>query len=74
MTPSELQTYLHQHIPLSQAMQVTVVEASLQQVVLTAPLAPNIIESASLNLKYPFGLSLSKPCAALRQAQRERFK
>ena len=33
-----------------------------------------IIESASLNLKYPFGLSLSKPCAALRQAQRERFK
>ena len=42
MTPSELQTYLHQHIPLSQAMQVTVVEASLQQVVLTVPLAPNI--------------------------------
>jgi len=42
VTPSELQTYLHQHIPLSQAMQVTVVEASLQQVVLTAPLAPNI--------------------------------
>ena len=33
-----------------------------------------LIESASLNLKYPFGLSLSKPCAALRQAQRERFK
>ena len=32
------------------------------------------IESVSLNLKYPFGLSLSKPCAALRQAQRERFK
>jgi len=42
VTPSELQTYLHQHIPLSQAMQFTVVEASLQQVVLTAPLAPNI--------------------------------
>lgn len=42
MTPSELQTYLHQHIPLSQAMQVTVMEASPQQVVLTAPLAPNI--------------------------------
>ena len=32
------------------------------------------IESASLNSKYPFGLSLSKPRAALRQAQRERFK
>lgn len=36
--------------------------------------ASMVIESASLNLKYPFGLSLSKPCAALRQAQRERFK
>ena len=33
-----------------------------------------LIQSASLNLKYPFGLSLSKPCAALRQAQRERSK
>ena len=32
------------------------------------------IESASLNSKYPFGLSLSKPRAALRQAQRERLK
>ena len=32
------------------------------------------IEPASLNLKCPFGLSLSKPRAALRQAQRERFK
>ncbi len=42
VTPSELQTYLHQHIPLYQAMQVTVVEASLQQVVLSAPLAPTI--------------------------------
>lgn len=42
MTPSELQAYLHQHIPLSQAMAVTVVEASAQQVVLSAPLAPNI--------------------------------
>ena len=33
-----------------------------------------LIEPASLNLKCPFGLSLSKPRAALRQAQRERFK
>ncbi len=33
-----------------------------------------LIQSASLNLKYPSGLSLSKPCAALRQAQRERSK
>ena len=42
MTPQALQTYLHQHIPLSQAMDVTVVEASPHQVVLSAPLAPNI--------------------------------
>ncbi len=33
-----------------------------------------IIEPTSLNLKCPFGLSLSTPRAALRQAQRERFK
>ena len=42
MTPQALQTYLHQHIPPSQAMDVTVVEASPHQVVLSAPLAPNI--------------------------------
>jgi len=42
LTPQALQTYLHQHIPLSQAMDVTVVEASPHQVVLSAPLAPNI--------------------------------
>ncbi len=34
----------------------------------------SIIYPAALNLKCPFGLSLSKPLAALRQAQRERFK
>jgi hypothetical protein len=33
-----------------------------------------LIEQAFLNLKYPFGLSVSKPCTVLRQAQRERFK
>ena len=42
MNPLDLQTYLHQHIPLSQAMEVAVVEASVHQVVLSAPLAPNI--------------------------------
>lgn len=42
MSPQDLQIYLYQHIPLSQAMEVTVVEASLSQVVLSAPLAPNI--------------------------------
>ena len=42
MTPQELQAYLHQHIPLSRAMEVSVIEASPHQVVLSAPLAPNI--------------------------------
>ncbi len=42
MNPNDLQDYLHQHIPLSRAMAVSVAEASLQRVVLSAPLAPNI--------------------------------
>lgn len=42
MNPLELQAYLHQHIPLSLAMEVSVVEASEHRVVLSAPLAPNI--------------------------------
>ena len=42
MTPAELEQYLHEHIPLSLAMQVAVEEASPAQVVLGAPLRPNI--------------------------------
>ena len=42
VTPRDLEVYLHEHIPLSQAMQVSVVEASPDRVVLRAPLAPNI--------------------------------
>ena len=42
MNPAELQAYLHQHIPLSRAMEVSVIQASPDQVVLSAPLAPNI--------------------------------
>ena len=42
MSPNDLQDYLHQHIPLSSAMAVSVMEASLERVVLSAPLAPNI--------------------------------
>lgn len=42
MTPNQLEHYLHQHIPLSQAMQVSVVDADTEAVVLGAPLAPNI--------------------------------
>lgn len=42
MSPAELEQYLHRHIPLSKAMQVSVVEASDDSVVIAAPLAPNI--------------------------------
>ena len=42
MTPAELQQYLHDHIPLSKAMQVVAVSVSPDAVVLRAPLAPNI--------------------------------
>lgn len=42
MNASELERYLHTQIPLSAAMQVTVVEASPERVRLGAPLAPNI--------------------------------
>lgn len=42
MNAAELLRYLHEHIPLSQAMQVAVVECSPARVVLGAPLAPNI--------------------------------
>lgn len=42
MSPSELEAYLHAHIPLSRAMQVSVVQASPEGVILSAPLAPNI--------------------------------
>jgi thioesterase domain-containing protein len=42
MTPRELETYLHEHIPLSKAMAVSVVELSPERARLRAPLAPNI--------------------------------
>jgi thioesterase domain-containing protein len=42
VTPRELEAYLHQHIPLSKAMQVAAEEVSADRVVLAAPLAPNI--------------------------------
>jgi thioesterase domain-containing protein len=38
----EIQTYLHEHIPLSKAMGVAVVKADASGVVLSAPLEPNI--------------------------------
>ena len=42
MTASELQTYLHDHIPLSRAMAVRVMSIADDKVILGAPLAPNI--------------------------------
>ncbi|MCK9688769.1 YiiD C-terminal domain-containing protein [Scleromatobacter humisilvae] len=42
MTASELETYLHAHIPLSAAMQVGVLAVDADGVTLRAPLAPNI--------------------------------
>jgi thioesterase domain-containing protein len=42
MTPAELEHYLHAHIPLTRAMQLTVREISAEQVVISAPLAPNV--------------------------------
>jgi thioesterase domain-containing protein len=42
MNPSALAAFLHDHIPLSKAMDVSVVSASAEQVLLQAPLDPNI--------------------------------
>jgi thioesterase domain-containing protein len=52
-----LQAYLHEHIPLSRAMQVSVVSASVEEVVLGAPLAPNINHRETV-----FGGSASAVC------------
>lgn len=43
---TELQNYLHTHIPLSKAMDVSVAALSQSTAVLRAPLAPNITVSA----------------------------
>lgn len=42
MDKNELRQYLHEHIPLSKAMQVEVVSVEPERVLLSAPLAPNI--------------------------------
>lgn len=42
MSPDGLQQYLHAHIPLSAAMQVSVLDVGTDSVRLAAPLAPNI--------------------------------
>lgn len=42
MNPDSLESYLHEHIPLSSAMQVRVLAVDADGVTLLAPLAPNI--------------------------------
>lgn len=42
MSPVDLENYLHDHIPLSKAMGVSVMSVDEGSVVLGAPLAPNI--------------------------------
>jgi thioesterase domain-containing protein len=42
MTPTELESYLHEHIPLSRAMAVRVVRCGPGEVELAAPLEPNV--------------------------------
>lgn len=42
MLPAELEQYLHEHIPLSKAMAVSVVSIEEDAVTLQAPLGPNI--------------------------------
>ncbi len=42
MKASDLQQYLYEHIPLSQAMQVEVSSAGQDSILLSAPLGPNI--------------------------------
>lgn len=42
LTPTDLEQYLHAHIPLSKAMAVSVASVEPHEVVLRAPLAPNI--------------------------------
>lgn len=42
MLPQELEQYLHEHIPLSDAMEVSVLSVDEEAIVLQAPLAPNI--------------------------------
>lgn len=41
MTPAQLQTFLHRHIPASAALSLSVAESSRNRVVMAAPIAPN---------------------------------
>lgn len=54
MSPAELKTYLHEKIPLTQAMEVKVEQFDSNGVILSAPLGPN-----HNHLQTAFGGSLS---------------
>ncbi len=45
--PADIEAYLHRHIPLSRAMAVRVILAGADEVVLEAPLAPNVNHRAT---------------------------
>jgi thioesterase domain-containing protein len=42
MAPAELEKFLHEKIPLTQAMGIRVIETGPRQLILEAPLAPNV--------------------------------
>ncbi len=42
MSPDAVEAYLHEHIPISRAMGIGVIEATVQRVALRAPLEPNV--------------------------------
>jgi len=48
MTPTELENYLREGIPLTRAMAISVVRADAETVLLQAPLAPNINQHGTM--------------------------
>jgi thioesterase domain-containing protein len=54
VTHQEVEAYLHEHIPISKDMEVAVAHASPEEVLLRAPLAPNINHRSTV-----FGGSIS---------------
>jgi thioesterase domain-containing protein len=48
MNAQALEQYLYEHIPLSRSMQISVIEAEEESVVLSAPLEPNINHTESV--------------------------
>ncbi|QQR90984.1 MAG: YiiD C-terminal domain-containing protein [Myxococcales bacterium] len=57
MSPLDLQNYIHQHIPLTQAMGIAVHLGTSEKVILWAPLTPNLNHK-----KTAFGVSIVGLC------------